>query len=97
MRLRELPEWPLSPSALNPDRGDNVPKPDQVFLKSVEPRRSENRVVFTGDFKGDSHTYTYEARHGRLAQHIESVLHTHIGKSMMHLGDVEIDEDALVE
>jgi hypothetical protein len=97
MRLRELPDWPPSPSAPNPNRGDKVPKPNQVFLKSIEPRGGENRVVFTGDFEGDWHTYTYEARHARLAQHIESVLHKHLGKSMTHLGDVEIDEDALIE
>jgi len=34
---------------------------------------------------------------GWRAEHIEAVLHKHIGKSVLHLGDIEIDEDALIE
>jgi hypothetical protein len=97
MKLRELPNWPPSPAGPNPTKGNRIPRPDQAILKSVEPRRRGNRVVFTSDFKGEPHTYDYEAKHPRLAQHIESVLHRHIGKCVMHLGDIEIDEDALIE
>jgi hypothetical protein len=39
--------------------------------------------------------YDYEATHAKLAEHIETVLRKHIGKSVTHLGDVEIDEDAV--
>jgi hypothetical protein len=66
-------------------------------LKHVGPRRLGNRVAFASDFKGIPHTYDYEAKHARLAEHIEAVLHKHIGKSVLHLGDIEIDEDALIE
>ena len=57
MKLRELPNWAPSTTASN-------------VLKSVEPRRRENWVVFTGHFEGDPHTYDYEAKHARLAEHI---------------------------
>lgn len=69
-----------------------IPTPDQAVLKSVEPRRPSNRVVFTGEFEGKQHTYDYEAKHAKLAEHIETHLHQHIAKSVTHLGD--IDEDA---
>ncbi len=36
----------------------------------------------------------YEAKHAKLAEHIETHLHQHIAKSVTHLGDIEIDEDA---
>jgi hypothetical protein len=95
MRLRDLPNWPPIPGDPNPSGRYKVPTPDQAVLKSVEPRRQSNCVVFTGEFEGNSHTYDYEAKHAKLAEHIETHLHKHIGKSVMHLGDIEIDEDAL--
>jgi hypothetical protein len=97
MRLRELPNWPPNPKAPNPAAGNKLPRPDQAVLKHVGPRRLGNRVAFASDFKGITHTYDYEAKHARLAEHIEAVLHKHIGKSVLHLGDIEIDEDALIE
>jgi hypothetical protein len=97
MRLRELPNWPPSPTMPNPAGGKKSPRPDQAVLKSVGPRSQGKLVSFTSDFDGDPHAYEYEARHARLAGYIESVLHKHIGKSVMHLGDIEIDKDALVE
>ena len=97
MRLRELPNWPPSPTAPNPPGRHKVPRPDQAVLKSVGPRSLGNRVAFTSDFEGIPHTYDFEAKHAKLAEHIELILHKHIGKSVMHLGDIEIDEDALIE
>jgi|SRR5580700_5613937 len=97
MRLRELPNWPPTPTASNPAGRNEVPRPDQAVLKSVGPRSLGNRVAFTSDFEGIPHTYDYEAKHARLAEHIESALLKHIGKSVMHLGDIEIDESALIE
>ena len=97
MKLRDLPNWPPNPSGANPSSKDKVPTPDQAVLKSVEPRRLSNRVVFTGEFEGNQHIYDYEAKHAKLAEHIETHLHKYIGKSVMHLGDIEIDEDALTE
>ena len=94
MRLRDLANWPPNPVGPNPSRKYKVPTPDQAVLKSVEPRHLGNRVVFTGEFEGKQHTYDYGAKHTKLAEHIETHPHQHIGKSVTHLGDIEIDEDA---
>ena len=95
MKLGDLPNWPPNPGGLNPSGKYKVPMPDQAVLKSVEPRRLSNRIVFTGEFEGNSHTYDYEAKHEKLAEHIETHLLQHIGKGVMYLGDIEIDEDAV--
>ena len=97
MKLRDLPNWPPSPSRPHLAGTCKLPMPDQAVLKSVGPRCVSSRVVFTGEFEGNQHTYDYEAKHAKLAEHIETQLHKHIGKSVMHLGDIEIDKDALTE
>jgi hypothetical protein len=97
MKLRELSNWPPCPGSPNPNSRNKVPTPDQAVLKSVEPRRRTHWVLFTGEFEGNPHTYDYDAKHAKLADHIETVLRKHIGKSVLHLGDVEIDKDAVTE
>jgi hypothetical protein len=91
-----LPNWPATPGDPNPRSGNKAPRPDQIVLTRVAHRRPKNRVVFTGEFEGAPHTYDYEAEHPVLAKHIETILRKHIGKTVMHLGDIEIDEDALI-
>ena len=95
MKLRELSNWPPGPSGPNPNIRNEDRAPDQAVLKSIEPRRRINCVTFASEFEGCLYMYDYEATHAKLAEHIETVLRKHIGKSVTHLGDVEIDEDAV--
>jgi hypothetical protein len=97
MTLPELPNRPPNSKAPNPAAGNKLPRPDRAVLERVGPRRLGNWVALTSDFEGSPHTYDYEAKHTGLAEHIGAVLHQRIGKSVLHLGDIEIDEDALLE
>jgi hypothetical protein len=89
MKIRDLPNWPPEPGgAFNASY--RSPSSDQAMMKELV-RVQDKSVTFTAAFEGKQFTYDYEAASTKLARNLAEILRKNIGKTVMQLGEPEVE------
>jgi hypothetical protein len=89
MKIKDLPNWPPEPGgAFNASY--KSPTSDQAVLKELV-RVQDTNVIFTAHFEGKEFTYHYDLPNSKLAQNFADTVARNIGKTVTHLGAVEVD------
>jgi hypothetical protein len=89
MKMEDLLNWPPEPGGAF-HASYKSPTSDQAVLKELVGVQ-DNSVTITATFEGKQFTYDYELANSRLAKTLAEVLARNIGKTVMQLGDVEVD------
>ena len=89
MKIKDLPNWPPQPGGAF-RTSYKSPSSDQAVLNGFV-RVQDNGVTFTAAFEGKQSTYDYEAPNSKLAKNLAEILERNIGKTVMQLGEAEVE------
>jgi hypothetical protein len=86
----ELPGWPPEPGGTY-DASYRTPSSEQAILKTTDGVNGSS-VAFVCEFEGKEHSYDLDLKNEDLAWKIEKLLRANIGKSIMQIGFLEIED-----
>jgi hypothetical protein len=89
LTLKELPDWPPLPGGAY-DGSTQFPLAGEAVIDQVNPV-TDSWVTFRGQFKGHPHSYHYQASSEEIANQIHEVVAANIGKTIVELGEFEIE------
>lgn len=92
IRVRELPNWPPEPGGSYP-RAYESPTSEQALVTRVEPHRIDRHITFVAEFKGNRHTYDFEASTEKLAARLRELLGKNLPTTVFALGELEIETE----
>lgn len=86
-----IDSWPPQAAEIFSGYGFNDPRPEEIVLLSVLPEEDNSVVTFSGKHQRGACRYRLETSNEKFAAYLRLWLNQHLGKSLLELGNLEIE------